>query len=110
MCWRTRGTQQSWPCEVPVIEVRGDTPALLGTHPPYLRSREGVEMLIFGSPHSESYSLVASPEMLETKIHFLFRKRAKISPEVQPPALATSSINSLRSRALLLFVLVAFSL
>lgn len=96
--------------KVPLIVVSGDTPAVLGTHPPPLRSREGVEMLIFATPHSECFSLVASPERLGTKIHFLFRKRAKISPEVQPPALATSSINSLRSRVLLLFVPVAFSL
>lgn len=67
-------------------------------------------MLIFGTPCYEISSLVASPKMLKTKIHFLFREREKISPKVQPPALATSSINSLRRRALLLFVLVAFSL
>lgn len=82
---------------------------MIPTHPPTV-SREGAEMLIFGSPCSESFSLVASPEMLETEVHFLFRKRTKISPKVQPPALATSSINRLHGRALLLFVLVAFSL
>lgn len=117
LCWRSPGTQQSWPSQpcwapepwqVPLIVVRGDTCAVLGIHPPRLGSHEGVEMLIFGTPHSESFNLVASPVMLETKIHFLFRKREKI--RVQPPALATSSINSLCSRALLLFVLVAFSL
>jgi len=87
--------------EAPLAVVRDTTFAAPGTHPPHLRSRDGVEMLTFATPHAESFRLVASPEMRETKIHFLCRKRAKISPEVQPPALATSSINSLCSQVLL---------
>lgn len=43
---------------------------------------EAAEPLVFGTPHSAECSLVASPAVLETKIHFLFRERAEISPEV----------------------------
>lgn len=96
------------PCDAALLRVPAVPAALPASHHS-AGLWEGVERLIFGTPRSERFSLVASPEMLETKIHFLFRQREKISPKVQPPALAASSINTLCSRALLLFLLVAFS-
>lgn len=87
--------------------VRSSIPAGWGAHPSGLE-RE-LKHSFFDTPCSEGSPLVAFPRMLKTKVRFLFRKREKISPKVQPPALATPSINSLRGQALLLFVLAAFS-
>lgn len=87
--------------------VRSSISAGWGAHP--LGIRRELKHSFFDTLCSEGSALVASPRMLKTKVRFLFKKREKISPKVQPCALATPSINSLHSRALLLFVLAAFS-
>lgn len=62
------------PCEVPP-----SMPCCSG-HPPAPPSPpEGAELLVFGTPRSERRGLVASPAVLETKIHFLFRESERRS-------------------------------